>query len=81
MAGLNDEPDLLVTLRRYGKRQLTGADLAEIRTNIFKLSQAELAREWGIGSVQLSVLEKATAPDLVVCDAYRGRLFLHFMER
>lgn len=81
MAGLNDEPDLLVTLRRYGKRQLTGADLAEIRTNIFKLSQTDLARDWGITQVELAGLEQAAAPDLIVCDAYRGRLFLHFMER
>ena len=81
MADMTDNPDFVVSLRRFGKRQLTGPDLCQIRTALLGISQEKLAASWGISRNEISRIEKLEQPELKTCDAYRGLLLLYFVER
>ena len=67
-----------VILRQFGGRELSGHDLSTIRNDVARMTQAELAGEWGLSRAFLSSIENAEMPSRRVVDMYLGLLMRRF---
>lgn len=67
-----------VIMRRFGDRPLTGRDLSTIRNDVVRMTQAELADEWGMSRTFVSRVENQDKPERRVTDMYLGLLMRRF---
>lgn len=81
MVDLANDPDFTVSMRRFGKRELSGEDLREIRSSLLGITQAQLGKTWNVSRNEISRVEQLDSPDVKTCDAYRGLVLLYFLER
>jgi hypothetical protein len=67
-----------VIMRRFGSKELSGHDLGAIRNDVLRLTQAELANEWGFSRTYVARIESEDKPSQRVADMYRGLLMRRF---
>jgi len=69
-----------VVLKRFAG-DLSGKDLASIRTQVAGMSQEALSAEWGVSRNAISRMENHPDPDFGVCDRYMGLMVRKLMLR
>lgn len=72
--------DLQVVLTRFSG-DLSGEDLAAIRTQVAGLSQIELSAQWNISRNLISRIENNQHPNRGMSDRYMGLLVRTLLER
>jgi len=71
----------VVVLRRFGGRDLSGADLETIRQDVLGLTQEDVASQWNYSRTYISRMESAALTNQRIQDLYLGLLFRHFLYR